>query len=166
MDESIIDLDDYLKRKEASASPARTTFSVWGGEGERSRFALPLWRAAYLAGGTRAALAWEPAGETPASLTPFVVLDLAEDPARTRIPGRAAEPLRSSHAPPVMAVCDSGLVSIYLGEREGRRWYLVVSDPPEPVAEAGPGRDARDDLHFLAGECAALLFHRELDEDA
>jgi hypothetical protein len=59
-DDTIIDLAAYLRRKEAEAEgeDPPSTFTLWGGEGERTRFALPLWRAAYLAGGRRAALLW------------------------------------------------------------------------------------------------------------
>ena len=47
---------------------------------------------------------------------------------------------------------------MHLGEQEGRRWYVVVAEATE---EVGPleGR-VRDDVLFLAGECAGLLFFR------
>ena len=162
MDEEIIDLAEYARRKEADQEPARATFAIWGGEGERARFALPLWRAAYLAGGSRASLVrWRVGaeGEEGGGLEPLVVLDLASDPARTTVPEARVEPLLDAVGAPALSRSPEG-VSIYLGEREGRRWYLVVDHPTE---SGGAGEDELDDLYFLAGECAGLLFHRELD---
>jgi hypothetical protein len=83
-DDTVIDLAAYLRRKEAEAEDeeSSSTFTLWGGEGERSRFALPLWRAAYLAGGRRSALLWlrkEVPEEEP---EPLIVLDLRAEQAR------------------------------------------------------------------------------------
>ena len=161
MDEHVIDLEEYVRRKEEEDAD-RTTFAIWGAEGERARFALPLWRAAYLAGGTRAALAWELPGERPDRLRPHVVLDLASDPARREIPGGRVDQLREEPAPPALERTEEA-VAVFLGQREGRRWYLVIDHLKESPDR---GAVARDDLYFLAGECAGLLFHRQLDADA
>ena len=52
-----------------------------------------------------------------------------------------------------------GLV-VYLGAREGRAWSLVVDGSEGRAAELGA--QAREDILFLAGECAGLLFSRDL----
>ena len=50
-------------------------------------------------------------------------------------------------------------MSVYLGSRAKRDWFLIV-DGRNPADGVGP--DTREDLMFLAGECAGLLFFREL----
>lgn len=163
MDDQIIDLGEYARKKEAEEDPVHTTFQVWGGDGDRSRFALPLWRAAYLAGGTRASLCWEYLGSTREELEPLIVLDLAAETARLSFSGDMVEGLRRHSAAPVLEKGDD-VLAIYLGERDGRRWYLIVDDLRER-AGADRGQDQQD-LYFLAGECAGLLFHRDLDVEA
>ena len=164
-DDRVIDLSGYLKRKEEESSRTRTTFAFWGGEGERSRFALPLWRAAYLASGRRAALLWQQssalAGEEP--VHPLVVLDLGEEPARLTFTASSLTGLRGVDAPGTV-VGGEGKIIVYLGEVRDLKWYLMVDDLDEPQTEVA-GRP-REDLLFLAGECAGLLFHRKLDNEA
>jgi hypothetical protein len=55
VNDDVIDLTRYLARTppDSEQEGARGNFSVWGGEGERSRFALPIWRSIYLVGGGR-----------------------------------------------------------------------------------------------------------------
>jgi len=163
-DDQVIDLPSYVKRKEAEASDAHSTFSFVGGEGERSRFALPLWRAAYLASGARAALvslsADVVAGASPPE--PLVVLDLREEPARMDFGAAALRGLAEATAPGTPSE-GSEAVAVYLGQEDDRRWYLLIDDL-EGASEMS-GR-ARDDLLFLAGECSGLLFHRGLAADA
>ena len=156
--DDIIDLGEYLRRREVAERAPRTAFAVWGGEGERTRFALPLWRIVYLAGGSRGGLVWVPsAEERPTRLRAFVVLDLAEDPARTRFPPTLIHGIDTSQAPVFREHGDEGL-AVHLGDQEGRRWYLVVAETVE--RQGGVEGRARDDLLFLAGECAGLLFFR------
>lgn len=161
MDDRIIDLGEYIrKRGEREDAASRRVFAVWGGEGERSRFALPLWRTAYLAGGSRVAVVWEHAGVGERNLHPLIVLDLATDPARTTVETGSVAGVRNASDPPAVGGRDGQDVAVFLGEREGRRWYLVVTDL-DPDREELVGR-AREDVLFLAGECAGLLFYREL----
>jgi hypothetical protein len=162
--DDIINLGEYLRRREVAEKPPRTAFAVWGGEGERTRFALPLWRVVYLAGGARGGLVWVPSGdERPARLRPFVVLDLSEDPARTRFAPGLIHGIDRNEAPILRELGDEGL-AIHLGEQDGRRWYLVVAETAERTS-AVEGR-VRDDLLFLAGECAGLLFFRGFANEA
>lgn len=161
VDDRIIDLTEYLRRREErDEASARSTFAVWGGEGERSRFALPLWRATYLARGSRAALVWEPVGVAKDRLTPLIVLDLGRDPARTLVRGSLVAGLRDVQEAPAVAEEEGG-ITVFLGERANRRWYLVITDLDEgtPPLEG----KAREDILFVAGECAGLLFNRDLD---
>lgn len=163
MDDNVIDLTKYLERtadteSAEGAGTARRNFSVWGGEGERSRFALPLWRSIYLVGGGRGGILWEDSENNPGYLVPFFVLDLSAEPARLEFSYDLVGGLDVSEAPSVLE-SDRGL-GIYLGTREGRQWYLVVDerDAPTEVVEGS----VREDLLFLSGECAGLLFFKEL----
>lgn len=160
MSDGIIDIGEYLRRRDGDEEPT-STFSLWGAEGERSRFALPLWRAIYLTQGERGAVMWSPQGT--GELKPFVVLDLASEPARTEFPWDGAVGPSSERVPELRLVPEEG-ISVYLGEERERQWFLVVagggSGSAEPV-----GRD-REDVLFLAGECAGLLFLRDFAEDA
>jgi hypothetical protein len=156
----VIDLADYLRRRTEEDEGPASTFALWGADGERSRFALPLWRAIYLAGGQRGAIVWREKDD--ARLRPFVLLDLAKDPPRMDFSAALAAGLHPREAPGVREG-SRGEVTIYLGEREGRLWYLAVED-----ADArGNALDARDreNILFLAGECAGLLFLRDFDQD-
>ena len=162
--DDIIDLGDYLRRRDVPEPAPRTAFSVWGGEDERTRFALPLWRIVHLAGGARGGLVWVPAAdERPSRMRAFVVLDLSEDPARTRFSPTLVHGIETTQAPMLREFGGAGL-AVHLGEQEGRRWHLVVAETGEnPVAIEGR---VRDDLLFLAGECAGLLFFRGLAGEA
>jgi hypothetical protein len=162
--DDIIDLGEYLRRREEAEKIPRTAFAVWGGEGERARFALPLWRIVYLASGARGGLVWVSVSEDrPSRLNPFVVLDLAEDPARTRFQPQAVAGLEGVSAPTMRATAE-GALAVHLGEHDGRRWFLVVDETTKDPG-ALDGR-VRDDILFLAGECAGLLFFRGFASEA
>ena len=157
--DGIIDLGEYLRRRDGPAEPA-STFALFGADGERSRFALPLWRAIYLAAGERGGVVWQKPRGGP--LEPFVVLDLAKDPPRTGFPWpEALDP--GDHAPDLLESPDGGL-AVYLGTDRDRRWYLVVQSSTKAIP-APKGRD-REDLMFLAGECAGLLFLRDFADES
>ena len=160
-DDRIIDLAAYLRRKEAEAEEEdeRSTFTLWGGEGERARFALPLWRAAYLGSGRRAALLWLRKDVPEEEPEPLIVLDLREEQARLEFAPSSLEGLDQASKPGTISTSSGGL-AVYLGEDTDRKWYLVVDDVEEPAPDV-PGRPQHD-LLFLAGECAGLLFFRGL----
>jgi hypothetical protein len=152
--DGILDFGEYLRRRDGPA-PSASKFALFGADGERSRFALPLWRAIYLASGDRGGVFWQHVGG--GRLEPFVVLDLANDPPRTAFAWpETLDP--GEHAPDLMETPEGGL-GIYLGEERERRWYLLVQGSADavPVPE---GRE-REDIMFLAGECAGLLFLRD-----
>jgi hypothetical protein len=162
MSDGIIDLTQYLQREDDDDPDAGSTFALWGADGERSRFALPLWRSIYLAGGDRGGIVWlDPVD--PDSLRPFVVLDLAQDPPRT-VFTTAILGARSHEEPPALRDEGAAGLSVLLGRREGRQWFMVVEggeDRESPVR----GRD-REDILFLSGECAGLLFLRDFADEA
>ena len=57
MAHEIIDITRYLNRDPESEVPAGT-MALWGADGERSRFALPLWRVVQLAEAERGVILW------------------------------------------------------------------------------------------------------------
>jgi len=159
-DDDIIDITPYLRGDDEDDDDA--VFTLWGGDAERARFALPLWRAAYLFNGRRSALVSTGRGATgdPEALT---VLDLRSEQARTDFQAAALLGLGDATKPGTAAAADPG-AAVFLGEEDERRWYLVVDDiedreEEEPLPE--PHRPMSD-LLFLAGECAGLLFFRRL----
>lgn len=161
MSDDVIDLTKYLNRDDETDESPSSIFALWGADGERSRFALPLWRSIYLAGGDRGAIVWcDPVDRE--ALRPFVVLDLAKDPPRTSFSSSVLGG-RVDEEPP--ALCDEGEagLSVLLGSREGRHWYMVV-DGGEGRESPVPRRD-REDILFLAGECAGLLFLRDFADE-
>ncbi len=163
MSDDVIDLTKYLDRDGGGEEGPGSIFALWGAEGERSRFALPLWRSIYLANGDRGAIVWcEPSN--PTSLRPFVVLDLANDPPRTTFPATMVGVREGDEPPALRDDAESGL-SVLLGVREGRRWYMVVDGGGDARSAPVPRRD-REDILFLAGECAGLLFLRDFADEA
>lgn len=160
MADEIIDITRYLKREPASDLP-RGTMSLWGADGERSRFALPLWRLIYLARAERAVISWADVARQE-DVHPFVVLDTGADPARRDVDAGRIPRFQADEGPSLVDLDADGLV-VYLGSRAGRVWTLLVDggeERGEPLARA-----AREDILFLSGECAGLLFLRDLADD-
>lgn len=158
MDDRIIDLTSYAGGGERGGG----SFALWGAEGERSRFALPVWRSIFILGGDRGALVWTQGGDEEGSARPFFVLDLGREPARTTFDDLPTGELADRDAPAFAVVAGVGLV--LLGREEGRTWWLVVTGPEVESSAADEG--AREDLLFLAGECAGLLTRRGLADEA
>ena len=113
-DDDVIDLTRYLDRDTLAreAGTKRASFSVFGGNGDRSRFALPIWRSIDLVGARRGALVSVPEGAATDPRAEFV-LDLGSDPARTEfsLPGGAAA---DSFDPPSVFESAEG-VAVLLG---------------------------------------------------
>ncbi len=156
MSDKIIDIARYLGR-EAGRGGTPATMALWGADGDRSRFALPLWRIVHLAQADRGVIFWRSASGDPTP-QPFVVIDLARDPARLPVEVRGLPECDPSESATLHDLGGRGLL-VCLGGRDGRTWYLL--------ADGGGGRDAdleanrREDVLFLAGECAGLLFLRD-----
>jgi hypothetical protein len=160
--DDIIDLSRYLRlRAEADEDDDGGVFTLWGGEGERARFALPLWRAAYLFNCRRSALVWVPSGDPDSAPSPLTLLDLRSEEARRDFDVEGLVGLSRETKPGTMAVGEERL-AIFLGEQDAQRWYLVVDDVGEPEEDPYDTERPLSDLLFLAGECAGLLFFRGL----
>ena len=162
MSDEIIDLTQYRNRESKEEEPSRGAFALWGADGERSRFALPLWRTIYLAQGDRGAIVWR---DTTADDAPhaFLVLDLGQDPARLEV-DRDAVPVSEDGEPPALHDYGPEGVTIFLGERDNRMWHLVVDGGGKRDGELSA--KSREDILFLAGECAGLLFLRDFAGEA
>ena len=93
---------------------------------------------------------------------PFVVLDLGHDPARLDFTD-VSIPLVEDGEPPELHDRGSEGLAIYLGTRGERVWHLLV-DGGEQRAGPLPAR-TREDVLFLAGECAGLLFLRDFADE-
>lgn len=143
----VIDLANYAESRDRSR-----VFAVYGEEGERSRFALPVWRAVYLLDGERGGIVWTgPDAEDPP--VPRFVLDLVSEPARTGFDGRVTREVLHEKAPSVAIVDDT--VAVLLARDGEREWFLVVTG--EEVGRHPSSPRDRKDLLFVAGECAGLL---------
>jgi hypothetical protein len=155
-DDQVIDIREYLAESPEVRSPG--TFSVVGGGGERSRFAMPVWRTIYLVGGDWGGIVALPKDVENPTAKPVFALDLRLDPARTEIPTRSLNLLLGKSVPALATTMEGGF-AISLGEDEEFRWFLQVlgGRPVEPE-----DRKDREALLFLAGECSGLLFFRKL----
>lgn len=161
MADEIIDLSRYLER-DAPKAPAPATMALWGADGERSRFALPLWRVVHLSQATRGVILWRSVSgdRTPHA---FVVVDLASDPARLELEGPALEQCCRMESASLRDLGSDGLV-VYLGARDDRVWCMLVDGIGSRPAPLEPHK--REDVLFLAGECAGLLFLRDFADGA
>jgi hypothetical protein len=89
----------------------------------------------------------------------FVVIDVARDPTRLRLEGAWIEHCEAQESATLHDLGADGIV-VYLGTRADKIWCLL--------AEGGAGRKAplepkrREDILFMAGECAGLLFLRDM----
>jgi hypothetical protein len=156
MADNIIDITRYMKREPVSEVP-RGAMALWGAEGERSKFALPLWRILHLADAERALILScdvEGVGES----LPFVVLDTGQEPARIEVDETQIPRFAVDDPPSLLDRADAGLV-IHLGSQGGRNWTLVVDCGPTRAQPLPTG--VREEIAFLSGECAGLLALRD-----
>lgn len=93
--------------------------------------------------------------------TPFFILDLKQDPARTSFFPPPVALLAQAEAPAVSARVGGGVL-VFLGEERERKWFLEVEGGEDRILATGK---RREELLFLAGECAGLLFFREFAGD-
>lgn len=159
MTDDIIDLRHFIESREGGSPPAGT-MALWGADGERSRFALPLWRIVHLAAADRGVIFWRPTSGN-ASPRPFIVLDVGRDPARLDLSAEVTQ-FDESDASLLIDRGSDGVL-IRLGAKDGRAWGLL--------ADGGVGRSPltarnREDILFLSGECAGLLFLRSFADGA
>ena len=160
MADEIIPISRYLER-ETEEEVLPRAIALWGVDGDRSRFALPLWRVVHMAGADRGLIVWR-------SVTgdrrphPFVVVDLANDPARLGLGGLPLECCEQLETPTLHDLAPGGLV-VYLGTRDERTWCIFTDGGEPRAAPLDPKR--REDILFLAGECAGLLFLRDFADE-
>lgn len=160
MADEIIDLTRYLRREPATDLP-RGSMTLWGADGERSRFALPLWRVIHLAQGERGLILHAPVSR-PRLAEAFVALDMGADPARTEVDGSLLPRFGPDEGPSLLDMGSDGL-AVFLGARAGSVWTLWVDGIGERE-ELLPAQ-VREDILFLAGECAGLLFLRDFADE-
>ena len=156
VDDHVIDIRRYLDQSPGSQDEG--AFAVWGGGEERSRFALPLWRAIYLVGGDWGGIVSLSKEDDADGIRPLFILDLKQDPARTHGPTGSPHQLRGEEAP-ALACSEDQELAVLLGEDDERWWFLQVVGGASGATLEGK---CREKLLFLAGECAGLLFFREL----
>jgi tetratricopeptide (TPR) repeat protein len=160
----ILRLDAYRERREQRL---RLAASLYGADRGRSEILQHLVKVVSLLGADRAATVWiDEFG--PGLVHPHVVLDLLSDRPRRAF---AAEPLQRAWEGGVPGVFEGrgpaprgeGLawtVAVALGSDGTRSWFLVADAVSPSVAM---GSEVRDRLMFLAGECSAVVLHRDLD---
>ena len=158
----VLRLDEYRDRR---TDRLRLTESLYRADSGRHALLLHLSEVTRLSGADRAAVVW--VDEYGSGLIhPHVVLDLLSDrPRRSFTP----EPLHRAWELGVPGAYDSGgdpipsitpTFAIALGSDGTRAWFLVA----ESVGPRGPlDAEARDSVMFLAGECSAVVLHRDLD---
>jgi hypothetical protein len=156
MADQIIDITRYLDR-DAEDEILPGAIALWGAEGERSRFALPLWRVVHLAGAQRGVILWR---RTTGDRTPhpFVVIDVARDPARIHLDGPWLARCEIQESATLHDLGADGIL-VYLGVRGDRIWCLFAERGDRREGPLDPKR--REDILFMAGECAGLLFLRD-----
>lgn len=160
---NVLRLDDYRARRDHRLRLARSLYRIDAG---RSELLDHLARLAAIVGADRVATVWiDEYG--PGMVHPHVILDLLCDRPRRAF---GAEPLRSAwdHGVPGVqeTTCSAGdatapwTLAVALGSDGTRSWFLVAdSVAPRPnVTE-----EQRDQVMFFAGECSAVVLHRDLD---
>jgi tetratricopeptide (TPR) repeat protein len=147
---------------------------LYSADRERALLLRYLWSAASVASGDRAAIVWvDEYG--PGLVHAHVILDLISDHPRRAFP---PEPLRlawSEGVPGLYDVCeresghlgDSGgyrsVCAVALGSDGLKAWFVVVDgQTPRPRLS----KDASAQMMFLAGECSAILMHRDMRRSA
>jgi tetratricopeptide (TPR) repeat protein len=158
----VLRLDEYRDRR---VDRLRLAESLYRADSGRHALLLHLSEVARLSGADRAAVVW--VDEYGSGLIhPHVVLDLLSDRPRRSF---TTEPLHRAWELGVPGAYDSGsdpipciapTFAIALGSDGTRAWFLVT----ESVGPRGAlDEEARDSVMFLAGECSAVVLHRDLD---
>ena len=123
-DDHVIDIRRYLGQSPAGKDEG--AFAVWGGGGERARFALPLWRAIYLVGGDWGGIVSLSKLETEKVAQPLFILDLKQDPARTVIPTESLRLLQNEEAPASVFTMEQELEVLLVESDEGQLFVQIL----------------------------------------
>jgi len=159
---NVLRLQDYKDRR---STRLRLGLALYRADPRRLAVFEHLVEVSELTGGDRAAAVW--VDEHGSGLVhPYAIVDhLSPRPRRAF----ATQPLRDAwhlgvpsalDAPAVPATSTPATFAVALGSDGTRAWFIVSDSiaPRSPVS-----RDCRDRLMFLAGECAAIVLHRDLD---
>jgi tetratricopeptide (TPR) repeat protein len=165
---SVVRLDEIRVRRHQRL---RESSALYGGDPERSRVASILEQVIGIVEADRAATVWIDEYGT-GMVHVHCVLDLVRTPSRRSfdpqllqsaweegVPGlRDCPELSLGHVVPLMEGVRSA-AAVALGSDGARSWFVVV-DSNRPRQELSGDRAGL--LMYLAGECAAILLHREL----
>ncbi len=160
---TVLKLDDYREKRDLRL---KLSASLQKADPGRAELVEHLARLAFLVSADRVATVWiDEYG--PGVVHPHVVLDLLCDRPRRSF---ALEPLGRAWENGVPGVLETGgesrndaapwTLAVALGSDGTRSWFLVA-DAIAPRPTLGP--DRRDMVMFVAGECSAVVLHRDLD---
>ncbi|MGD8320557.1 MAG: tetratricopeptide repeat protein [Gemmatimonadota bacterium] len=159
---TVLKLDDYRERR---GLRLRLATSLFRSDSSRSELMRHLARLAALLDADRVATVW--LDEYGAGMVhPHVVLDLLMDRPRRRF---SADPLRRAWEAGVPGVVESSggsgapsawTLAVALGSDGTRSWFLVADGVTSRPALSS---EQRNRVMFLAGECSAVVLHRDLD---
>jgi tetratricopeptide (TPR) repeat protein len=159
---NVLRLEDYRDRRVQRLRVAESLYSAAPG---RQALLRHITEAASITGADRAAIVWvDEYG--PGLVHPHVVLDLLADRPRRSF---SAEGLRRAWELGVPSALDEpgsgtsdwqSALSVALGSDGTRAWFLVTESV---TARSMLDADVREKIMFLAGECSALVLHRDLD---
>lgn len=160
---TVLRLDQYRERRDLRLKLAASLYRTDHG---RAELLDHLARLAALLGADRVATVWiDEYG--PGLVHPHVVLDLLNDRPRRSF---SADPLRKAWKSGVPGVLESvassrsegppWTLAVALGSDGTRSWFLAAD-----AVSARPTIDPelRDRVMFVAGECSAVVLHRDLD---
>jgi tetratricopeptide (TPR) repeat protein len=160
---TVLKLDDYRERRDLRL---RLATSLHRADPGRAELVEHLARLAFLVNADRVATVWvDEYG--PGLVHPHVVLDLLNDRPRRSF---SIDPLRRAWENGVPGVQESAgwsksegtpwTLAVALGSDGSRSWFLVADAvTPRPAS----GARLRDLVMFVAGECSAVVLHRDLD---
>jgi tetratricopeptide (TPR) repeat protein len=163
----VLRLQDYRSRREKRYEQALALYSA---DRERALLLGYLWSSLSVASADRAAVVWvDEYG--PGLAHGHVILDVVADRPRRAFP---LEPLQEAwadgvpglydvcareHAPGMVDHAYHSVCVVALGSDGLRAWFLVADgQSPRPRLSA----QARSEIMFLAGECSAVLMHRDM----
>ena len=166
---SLIHLESYRSRKD---SRLRRTLALYAHDAEKYRILHQIWRAVSLVQGDRGAVVWVD-DYGPGLPHAYALLDLASDR-----PRRVFSPAPFAGAwdvgvPGLLDLPDAGdklgtdgrgvrsVCTVALGSDGPRSWFLCLDSltPRGSLSTLVAG-----DLMFIAGECASILLHRDLED--
>ena len=164
---NVLRLEEYRDRRDQRL---RLQASLCQSDRGRAALLAHLVDVTRITGADRGAIVWvDEYG--PGMVHPHVVLDLASDRPRRNF---ALEPLRRAWDTGVPGVYCHGepsslhldripwTMAVSLGSDGSRAWFMIA-DALAP--RAGLANEVRGRIMFLAGECSAVVLHRDLEAE-